>query len=201
MAKRTEARPASSARRDEVIGVAAELFAQKGFRATTVRDIAEAAGMLSGSLYHHFDSKERIADELLSRFLDDLITSYQAVIDAADPPRKTFERLVAVSFDALSQHRAAIVVYQQDADYLAQLPGFGYITSTGEQIERWWVDVLRKGVAAGELVTDNPKLTYQFIRDAIWISVRWFRPEGSWTAAHLTDQFLRTVVDGLAPRG
>ena len=180
--------------------MAAELFARKGFRATTVRDIADAAGMLSGSLYHHFDSKERIADELLSAFLNDLTTRYRAVIDAGEPPRRTFERLVEVSFDAMPEHQAAIVVYQQDADYLAQLPGFGYIDSTGEQIERWWVDVLRAGVATGELVTGNPKLTYQFVRDAIWISVRWFRPEGSWTPRHLSDHFLATVVNGLAPR-
>jgi AcrR family transcriptional regulator len=193
-------RPASSARRDEVIDVAAELFARKGFRATTVRDIAEAAGMLSGSLYHHFDSKERIADELLARFLDDLTNRYREVVDAGDPPRRTFERLVAVSFEALPRHRAAIVVYQQDAEHLAELPGFGYIASTGEQIERWWVDVLRKGVAAGELVTENPKLTYQFVRDAIWISVRWFRPDKSWTPTDLTHHFLATVVQGLAPR-
>ena len=41
------------------------LFAEKGFRNTTVRDIADAAGILSGSLYHHFDSKESMVDEIL----------------------------------------------------------------------------------------------------------------------------------------
>jgi len=49
-------------RRADVVRLAGELFAQKGFRATTVREIADAAGILSGSLYHHFDSKESIAD-------------------------------------------------------------------------------------------------------------------------------------------
>jgi AcrR family transcriptional regulator len=198
--RRVGTRPASSARRDEVLGVAAELFARKGFRATTVRDIADAAGMLSGSLYHHFDSKERIADELLSAFLGDLTARYQEIVEAGAPPRVTFERLVAVSFESLPRHRAAIVVYQQDADHLAQLPGFDYLTTTSDQIERWWVDVLSRGVSSGELVTDNPKLTYQFVRDAIWISVRWFRPDGPWSVTDLTRQLLALVVDGLAPR-
>ena len=45
-------------RREELLQIAGALFAQRGFKNTTVRDIADAAGILSGSLYHHFDSKE-----------------------------------------------------------------------------------------------------------------------------------------------
>ncbi len=48
---------AGSERRDEILAIAAQLFAERGFAATTVREIADAAGILSGSLYHHFDSK------------------------------------------------------------------------------------------------------------------------------------------------
>ncbi|MDJ0113374.1 helix-turn-helix domain-containing protein, partial [Rhodococcus erythropolis] len=54
-----------SGRRDELLEIAAGLFADRGVRATTVRDIADAAGILSGSLYHHFDSKESMVDEIL----------------------------------------------------------------------------------------------------------------------------------------
>jgi TetR/AcrR family transcriptional regulator, cholesterol catabolism regulator len=61
-----------------VVQLAGELFAQKGFRATTVREIAEAAGILSGSLYHHFDSKESIGDEILSGFINDVLADYRA---------------------------------------------------------------------------------------------------------------------------
>src|SRR6202046_4782388 len=67
--------PGRSERRADVMQTAAELFAQKGFRATTVREIADAAGILSGSLYHHFDSKESIGAELLSDFLHELLAA------------------------------------------------------------------------------------------------------------------------------
>ena len=55
-------------RRGELLAIAAGLFAEKGFKNTTVRDIADAAGILSGSLYHHFDSKESMVDEILRSF-------------------------------------------------------------------------------------------------------------------------------------
>jgi AcrR family transcriptional regulator len=199
-AERRRTRPGSSARRDAVLELAAELFAEKGFRATTVRDIADAAGVLSGSLYHHFDSKESMVDELLSEFLDDLVARYQEVVAAGLSPRATLERFIQVAFDALPRHRAAIVVFQQDGDYLAEFDRFGYIPATAAQIEQMWVTVIERGRADGELVTENPKLTYHFLRDAVWVSVRWYRSDGEWTPGDLSRQFIATVIQGLAPR-
>src|SRR3546814_13386895 len=62
---RSRARPADSARRREILDAAAEVFAATGVVAATVRDIGERAGLLSGSLYHHFSSKEEMVAEIL----------------------------------------------------------------------------------------------------------------------------------------
>jgi AcrR family transcriptional regulator len=50
----------TGSRRDELLELAATMFAERGLRATTVCDIADSAGILSGSLYHHFSSKEEM---------------------------------------------------------------------------------------------------------------------------------------------
>ena len=64
----------AAARRRQVLTVASELFAAKGFEATSIRDIATAAGMMSGSLYYHFASKEELAHAVA--FLLDDLSSY-----------------------------------------------------------------------------------------------------------------------------
>ena len=74
--------------------LAGELFAEKGYRATTVREIADAAGILSGSLYHHFDSKESIGDEILSTFINDVLADYRAAVSSAGSPRDVIEQIV-----------------------------------------------------------------------------------------------------------
>src|SRR6185369_15433633 len=71
---------ANGIRQGEVLAAAAELFAEHGYISTTVRDIADAAGILSGSLYHHFDSKESMVDEILRGFLDALFARYHAIV-------------------------------------------------------------------------------------------------------------------------
>jgi AcrR family transcriptional regulator len=65
-------------RRDQILGTAAELFATKGYTKTSMRDVATAAGILAGSLYHHFDSKEAIAVELVENYYRDLDAAVQA---------------------------------------------------------------------------------------------------------------------------
>src|SRR6059036_2078150 len=78
--------PAEGARREEVLETAASLFASSGLR-TSLRDIADAAGILPGSLYHHFESKEAILVELMRRYREDLTRigqTAQARLDEAD---------------------------------------------------------------------------------------------------------------------
>ena len=97
-----------SGRRADVVQLAGELFAQKGYRATTVREIADAAGILSGSLYHHFDSKESIGDEILSGFINDVLADYRAAATSGGSPRDVLEQIVRSTSRTLSRHRAAL---------------------------------------------------------------------------------------------
>ncbi|WP_084959111.1 TetR/AcrR family transcriptional regulator [Thermoactinospora rubra] len=197
-------RPASgsaSERREHLVKLAAELFARKGFQATTVREIADEAGILSGSLYHHFDSKETIVDEVLSTFLDDLIGRYREAIATGGSPRDVLSEMVRIAFGTLEPHRAAITVMQNDWNYLRSLPGnrFDYLVKAEDEVERMWVEQIKAGQAAGQFRADvDPKLTYRMIRDTIWVAVRWFRPGGRLNTAGLAEHYITVLFDGLA---
>jgi len=178
--------------------LAGELFAEKGFRATTVREIADAAGILSGSLYHHFDSKESIGDEILSGFLNDVLADYRAAVAEADNPRDAIERIVHSSTETLARHRAALSMLQNDWSYFSSQPRFGYLRKALQQIERIWITQLEKGKEAGLFRADlDAKLTYRLVRDILWIPVHWQR-SGDWTPAQVVDGFLRLLFDGIA---
>lgn len=58
-------------RRGQILEIAAQLFAAKGYRGTSMRDIGERAGVLGGSLYHHIKSKDALFVELHDRALED----------------------------------------------------------------------------------------------------------------------------------
>jgi AcrR family transcriptional regulator len=188
-----------SERREALVQIAAELFAEQGYRATTVRHIGDAAGVLSGSLYHHFDAKETILDELLSSYLDELLDTYRAIIKAGEGPATTLRELVRASFRSLSEHRAAITVLQNERNYLRTLPRFGYLTKSEEEVRRIWISVLGDGVEAGDFRADvDPVVAYRFLRDSVWVAVRWFRQDGRLSADELADRYLTLIFDGLS---
>src|SRR3954467_13995644 len=110
--------PAPATRREELLRIAAGLFAEKGYKFTTVRDIADAAGILSGSLYHHFDSKESMVDEILRTFQEELFGQYDEILAGDLDPLAKLEQAGLVSFDAIDQHHDEVAIYQNDAAYL-----------------------------------------------------------------------------------
>lgn len=192
--------PAPS-RRAELLRIAAELFAERGYRATTVRDIAEAAGILSGSLYHHFDSKESMVDEILSTFQAELFAEYDAVIASADDVRTKLARLVHLSFAAIDRDRPAVAIFQNDAATLAADDRFTYLRENNERFRAMWSDLIDEGVRTGALRADlDPVLTYRFIRDTVWVAVGWYRPGGTLGATEVAEQYLAILLDGLAAR-
>jgi len=191
-----------SERRDALVRIAAELFADQGYRATTVRHIGDAAGVLSGSLYHHFDSKETILDELLSSYLDELLATYRAVVDAGHGPTRTLRELVGASFRSMAGHRAAITVLQNERNHLRALPRFSYLAKTEDEVRHLWITALHDGIEAGEFRHDlDPVVTYRFLRDSVWGAVRWIRQDGALSLDQLADQYLTLAFDGLTARG
>lgn len=188
-----------SERRAHLVRLAGDLFAEKGFRATTVREIADAAGILSGSLYHHFDSKESIGDEILRTFLDDVLAGYrQAVSDAGDA-RSAIEQIVRSSTATLSRHRAALTMLQNDWPYFSAQPRFAYLRKAMKEIERTWVQQLERGKADGQFRADlDARLVYRLLRDILWIPTSWRQSRGaSWTTKQIDDGLLRLIFDGI----
>ena len=190
---------APATRRDELLGLAAAMFAERGLRATTVRDIADAAGILSGSLYHHFKSKEEMVDEVLRTFLDWLFDRYQQIIDNEPNPLARLKGLFMASFDAIEHHHAEVVIYQDEAKRLSAHPRFAYIDELNRRQRKMWVDLLNQGIDQGYFASDiNVDLVYRFIRDTTWVSVRWYQPGGPLTAEQVGRQYLSIVLDGIA---
>ena len=187
-----------SSRRDELLATAGRMFAENGLRSTTVRDIADAAGILSGSLYHHFDSKESMVDEILRRFLDDLFARYREIAGAGLSASETLRGLVVASFESIDAERNAVAIYQDEAKRLAGQERFSYVEKRNQEQRKMWLDLLNQGIEDGYFRPDiDVDLVYRFIRDTTWVSVRWYQPGGPLTAEEVGRQYLAIVLGGI----
>lgn len=192
----------ANSRRDELLELAAQMFAERGLRATTVRDIADGAGILSGSLYHHFASKEEMVDDLMRGFLDWLFARYREIVDGEPDPLERLKGLFMASFEAIEDRHSQVVIYQDEAKRLSSQPRFSYIDDLNKQQRQMWVEVLNQGIEEGCFRPDlDVDLVYRFIRDTTWVSVRWYQPGGPLTAQQVGRQYLAIVLGGITKEG
>lgn len=190
-------------RRQQILEAAAEMFARQGAATTTVRQIADSVGILSGSLYHHFASKDEMLAEILGRYLDDLSAHYGSVLDRGLDPVSCLEELVISSLQATVRHPHAAEIYQNDIAYLrsADAEVFARILDRGRFIQQTWINVITAGAEQGHFRDDiSVRTFYRLIRDAVWLSVRWYRPSEDFPIEQLARDCTAIFLDGYRRR-
>jgi TetR/AcrR family transcriptional regulator, cholesterol catabolism regulator len=186
-------------RRELILTSAAEMFARKGIGATTVREIADAVGVLSGSLYHHFESKDAIVDKILSGYLDAIRTRYADVLASGKRPAECFHDLVLTSLQVAEEQPYATAIYQNELHYLREQPRFSDIQTAAADVQRTWLQVIEKGVADGTFRDDiAPRMFYRLVRDAVWLSVRWHHPNGAYPTEQLAEDVTSIFLHGFS---
>jgi len=102
-------------RRQQLVAVALELFAQRGYRSTTMDDIAEAAGVTKPLVYQHFSSKRALYLELVNSIAQELLVAVRSAVMQADGPRQQVEMGFAAYFRLVVSREAEFrLLYGRD---------------------------------------------------------------------------------------
>lgn len=188
-----------SNRRQEILKVAAALFASKGYESTSIREIGDAAGILSGSLYHHFKSKEEMLHDLLKPFVTKFIPLYEAVVAEGGEVTDTLRKLIAAGLNTSIEHSQELTVIMHERKFLNRNPDFSYVNDVMLEVERIWYGVLQEGVRAGMFRKDlEMNLVLRTIMDLIFSTVSWYVPESSrYTLDQIVDNQVELLFNGL----
>jgi len=189
----------TTARRDEILAAAAVLFARKGIKATTVREIGDVVGVLSGSLYYHFDSKDTMAREILMDFLTAIQKRYATVLAGSSDAADGLRQLVGASLQLARDKPHATAIYQNELHYLRENPRFSDVQEAAADVQRTWLDLIERGVAEGSFRADIPPRTFhRLVRDAVWLSGRSVRTDRDYPAERVADDITTIVLHGFA---
>jgi AcrR family transcriptional regulator len=177
------------------------VFAEKGFASTTMRDIADAVGILAGSLYHHFTSKDEILAEMLKDFFSRGLEDARALIDRNEDPDAEVVGMCRQMFRYVFEHPAETTIVTNDYTYLVKTAPFRSLAKDAAALDDIWVGVIRRAVAAGKFRSDvDPVLAYRTIVSAIFASVRWYDPRGRIRPESFIEQQTAMFLEGLRVR-
>jgi AcrR family transcriptional regulator len=166
---------------------------------TTVRDIGAAAGILSGSLYHHFTSKDQMVAELLLPVMQRQVGHYRSIVGADDAAATTLRTLINTAVVEAAETPNETRMIRNDTQTLAAIPELQPVAELLVEANRLWGSVIDRGVASGEFRDDvDARLVVAAMFDAVLSTTRWFtgkrpqRPES--VGESLADLFLGGVA-------
>lgn len=147
---RSGARRKGLDRRQVIIGAAARRFAEFGFEATTVRQIAEDAKLLSGSLYHHFATKEEILGEVVREAAMEQRARAERIAGLDLDPETAFVTLIGAELTALTEQADAYAIIFAERKLFRRSPDFAYLMQARKEAFEFWQAILERGVEQGQ---------------------------------------------------
>ncbi|HUH71708.1 MAG TPA: TetR/AcrR family transcriptional regulator [Mycobacterium sp.] len=200
-----------SQRRDEIMAAAKEVFARKGFHATTIADIAKQAGLAYGSVYWYFDSKDELFHALMAVEETALRNHVAAALAALDGPaenvgqeaplRAFLQISVQATLEFFEADKATVKLLLRDSYAL----GERFEKHLGGIYERFIDDIETFIVAAqqrGEVVAAPPRMVAYTLAALVGqLAHRRLSTDDDVTAAEVADFVVALVLDGLRPRG
>jgi AcrR family transcriptional regulator len=195
---RPEGRRGGTDRRAAILKIACSLFARKGFEATSIREIGDAAGILSGSLYHHFNTKEDMLHEIIKDYVHDLLAFYENAARSASDPREALEKMIRFGISESLKQREVHAIVVNDRKYLASQETFRYIEDAWQDLFRTWYGVLQEGVRVKLFREDlNLHIMLRIIIDSINSTVMWYRPDGRYSVDEVIDVQVELLFRGI----
>lgn len=153
--------------------------------------------MLAGSLYYHFDCKDAIVKEIVEGYLVELVDRY-AEVDVTHPDgRSRLQALVGVSLEVAHTNADASGIYQANRAYFATDERFENIRVLAMHVQSYWSDAINDGIREGTFRADvNKRVFHRYVRDAVFLSSRWFTPTEPYLLSDLARDTARIFLDG-----
>ena len=195
-----ESSDVARSRRDEILSIAAQQFADRGVASTTVRDIGSAAGILSGSLYHHFESKEQMVAELLLPVMQRQVGQYRELVDGSTAAAATLRSLIEVAVAEAAQTPNETRMIRNDAQSFSEMPTLQPVTDLLVEAAKLWASVIERGVADGEFRDCvDARLVVAAMFDAVLSTTRWFSGKRPQSPARVGDALADLFLGGMLP--
>jgi AcrR family transcriptional regulator len=170
------------------------LFRDKGYVATTIRDIADAVQMRSGSPFYHFKTKQHILRAVVLEGIAEIHAVVSAVATSKKPLRQRFEAMMAAHLEVIlgesgRDFAAAVLHESRHLDAEAQRE----LIRHKDIYEALWQDVLTELKQAGMLVHDKP-VNRLFLLGAMNWTTQWYHPQGKLTSRTIARQLADFVL-------
>jgi TetR/AcrR family transcriptional regulator, cholesterol catabolism regulator len=183
-------------RRQQIEDVASALFSDRGYAATSMRDIAKALDLQGGSLYAHIPSKEAVLASIVQQAAERFHAAVGPIAQGPGTAAERLRRMVHAHVNVVAAGRERATVFLFEWTFLGPERREA-IARARDRYEGYFRQVVAEGVAAGELAPRDPMLAAAFILSAMNGLAHWYRSDGPLGPEEIADHYADLFLDGL----
>ncbi|GAA6754598.1 TetR family transcriptional regulator [Thermus sp. 2.9] len=181
-------------RRDEILHVAGTLFSQRGYHATSMRELARHLNLQGGSLYAHIQSKEEILLEVVRQAAERFLAVLESLPEGS--PVDRVRALVKGHLRVIAEELPRATVFFHEWKHLSP-PLLEEAKALRRRYEEGVQGVIQQGVEKGAFRVENVRLATLFVLSALNWTYQWYRPDGPLSLEELAEAYARLVLRAL----
>ena len=187
----------SKSRPDQIYEVAGALFSERGYHATSMRDLASQLGMQGGSLYAHISGKEELLVEIVNQAARQFDEALMPLREADLSPEEKLREAMCRHIEVVANNLESATVFFHEWKHLSP-EAYRKVTDWRDTIDRLYRDLLQEGIDKGVFRPDlDLKMSAYLVLSAVNWTYTWYRPGGPLTASQIADKFAVMLLDGL----
>lgn len=187
---------AIESRRQQIEAAASALFRERGYAATSVRDIANALNLQGGSLYAHVASKQDVLWSIVSRAADRFAAEVGPIARSAAPAHDRLRQMMRAHVAVVTSAQRDAAVFLHEWRFLAG-ERRAAIADRRDAYEALFRKVIGEGIESGEFVANDSRMTAMAILSSLNGIASWYRSDGERTPEQIADDFADLFLRGL----
>jgi len=182
--------------REKILAAAVQLFAQYGYHAATMRDIARISGIQAASIYYHYASKQALLVEIMDTHMRNLNANLQRIAQETLPIEERLHEAIANHIRLHTTFKAEFFIIDTEIRALEQEQR-GAILALRDQYEMLLQGLLREGMEEGIFRQVDIKVASYAVIAMCTEVATWFRPDGRLSVQQVIDMYSQMITEGL----
>jgi TetR/AcrR family transcriptional regulator, cholesterol catabolism regulator len=187
---------AISERKQQVIATAERLFSEKGYLATSVRDLAEALQIEAASLYSHVKSKEELLWSIADRCADEFFNKAQPIAESNINTQEKLSQMIIAHVGVICNNLEASAVFLREWRHLSE-PLMSEYAQRRADYEKLFRIVIRQGIEENLFKHYDEGFSTRTILSAINWTHTWYRPDGDLSPQEVGENLASFLLHGL----
>ncbi|MGV3765711.1 MAG: TetR/AcrR family transcriptional regulator [Chitinophagaceae bacterium] len=186
----------NSTKKEAIIETASHLFREKGFSATSMRDLAEKVGVEAASLYNHIQSKAELLQEICFRVANQFITHIDAIERNEDPALHKLEAIIRFHIRMMLDQYENVYISDHEWRHLPE-PYLSNFLNQRRSYRKRLAALIEKGIQQGEMKNIEPYVAVLTILSAISGLESWQRSRKSIPPETMEDNMVKYLIEGI----